>query len=136
MLPVDVDVLAVQPHAHNLGRRMEAQATLPDRRIIPLISIPDWDFRWQDVYRYRTPIALPKGTTITMRYTYDNSAGNARNPHRPPQRIVWGQRTDDEMGDFWVQLVPRVDTDFTRLAIDVSAKSARGRPEGIHQAAE
>src|SRR5438094_362952 len=30
VLPVDADVLAVQPHAHNLARRMEAGATLPD----------------------------------------------------------------------------------------------------------
>ena len=29
-LPVDVEVLAVQPHAHNLARRMEATAELPD----------------------------------------------------------------------------------------------------------
>src|SRR5262249_30244439 len=30
VLPADVDLLAVQPHAHNLARRMEAHATLPD----------------------------------------------------------------------------------------------------------
>jgi hypothetical protein len=29
-LPLDVDVLAVYPHAHYLGKRLEAFATLPD----------------------------------------------------------------------------------------------------------
>jgi hypothetical protein len=90
VLPVDVELLAIQPHAHNLARRMEASATLPDGAVRPLIAIADWDFRWQDVYRYVAPIALPKGTTIAMRYAYDNSAANVRNPHRPPRASVWG----------------------------------------------
>src|SRR4051812_18526375 len=71
-LPVDVQVLAVQPHAHNLARRMEAKAQLPDGSIRWLIGIDDWDFRWQDVYRYAAPFELPKGATISIRYTYDN----------------------------------------------------------------
>jgi tetratricopeptide (TPR) repeat protein len=122
VLPVDVDVLAIQPHAHNLARRMEADATLPDGSTQWLISIPDWDFRWQDVYRYARPFALPKGTTIAMRYTYDNSAANVRNPHRPPARVVWGQNTSDEMGDLWIQLVPRANADFVTLNEDVQRK--------------
>ena len=79
-LPVDVDVIAIQPHAHNLARRMTATATLPDGTTRWLISIADWDFRWQDVYRYAAPIALPKGTTISMRYTYDNSVEQPAQP--------------------------------------------------------
>src|SRR5581483_4580123 len=43
VLPVDVDLLALQPHAHNLGRTMEADATLPDGTIRDLIAIDDWD---------------------------------------------------------------------------------------------
>lgn len=122
VLPVDVDVLAVQPHAHNLARRMEATATLPDGSTRWLIAIADWDFRWQDVYRYRTPVSLPKGTTIAMRYTYDNSAANVRNPHRPPTRVVWGQNTSDEMGDLWLQLVARRSSDAAALSADVQRK--------------
>ena len=30
----------------------------------PLIDIADWDFRWQHVYRFVTPLRLPKGTTV------------------------------------------------------------------------
>jgi tetratricopeptide (TPR) repeat protein len=123
VLPADVELLAVQPHAHNLARRMEASATLPDGATRPLIAIADWDFRWQDVYRYVTPMALPKGTTIAMRYAYDNSAANARNPHQPPARVVWGQNTSDEMGDLWLQIVPRAPADFATLERDVRRKT-------------
>src|SRR6266851_9957935 len=122
-LPVDVDVLAVQPHAHNLARRMEATATLPDGSTRWLVAIDDWDFRWQDVYRYSAPIALPRGTTLAMRYTYDNSAANPRNPHHPPARVVWGQNTSDEMGDLWVQVIPQTRGDETVLSEDFRRKA-------------
>ena len=121
-LPVDADAIAIQPHAHNLARRMTATATLPDGTTRWLISILDWDFRWQDVYRYREALALPRGTTIAMRYTYDNSGANPRNPHHPPARVVWGQNTSDEMGDLWIQLVPRRAADFAALNEDVQRK--------------
>ncbi len=123
VLPVDVELVAVQPHAHNLARRMEATATLPDGSTRWLISIGDWDFRWQDVYRYANPVVLPKGTTISMRYTYDNSADNPRNPHRPPARVVWGQNTSDEMGDFWMQVIPRSSADLAILNADFGRKA-------------
>src|SRR5206468_67143 len=87
-----------------------------------LISIADWDFRWQEVYRYERSIVLPKGTTIAMEYVYDNSADNIRNPRHPPGRVVWGQNTTDEMGDLWVQLVPRTAGDYTSLNADVQRK--------------
>jgi len=122
VVPVDVDLLAIQPHAHNLARRMGATAILPDGRTEWLIEIDDWDFRWQDVYRYTRPLSLPKGTAIAMRYVYDNSAANVRNPNHPPARVVWGQNTSDEMGDLWIQMVPRSSDDAALLAADVQRK--------------
>jgi tetratricopeptide (TPR) repeat protein/mono/diheme cytochrome c family protein len=122
-LPVDVEVLGIQPHAHNLARRIDASATLPDGSTRPLISIPDWDFRWQDVYLYARPVALPRGTTLSMRFTYDNSADNPRNPSRPPRAVVWGQNTWDEMGDLWVQVVPHTSADLAVLDLDIGRKT-------------
>ena len=54
-LPVDVDALAVQPHAHFLAKEVRAWATLPGGAIVPLIYIKDWNFHWQDVYTYAQP---------------------------------------------------------------------------------
>ena len=104
VLPVDVEVLAVQPHAHYLAREVTGSATLPDGTTRTLISIADWDLRWQHVYRYQTPVPLPKGTTVSMRYRYDNSAANPRNPAVPPVRVQWGQQSREEMGDLWLQV--------------------------------
>jgi tetratricopeptide (TPR) repeat protein len=125
VLPVNAEVHAVQPHAHNLGRHIEGTATLPDGSTRSLVSIADWDFRWQNVYRYATPFVLPKGTKLSMRFSYDNSDANPRNPHRPAARVVWGQNTADEMGDLWVQLVATRSQDHAVLNGDVARKIRR-----------
>ncbi len=106
-LPVDVDLLAIYPHAHYLGRDLLGYATLPDGSKKTLIHIPRWDLNWQAVFRYTAPVRLPKGTTVGMRYTYDNSEGNIANPNHPPQRVTAGNRARDEMAHLWLQVIPR-----------------------------
>ena len=106
-LPVDVEVLGIYPHAHYLGRDVQAWATLPDGRRAWLIWIRDWDLAWQAVYRYARPVVLPRGSTLHMRIAYDNSAENVRNPSQPPRRVRAGNRSSDEMGHVWVQVLPR-----------------------------
>jgi tetratricopeptide (TPR) repeat protein len=122
VLPVDVEVQAVQPHAHYRAREIRGWATLPDGTRKWLIYIKDWDFRWQHVYRYVEPFALPRGTTVAMQYTYDNSAENPRNPQQPPGRATWGQRTADEMGDLWIQVLTRDNEDRATLSRDFRPK--------------
>jgi tetratricopeptide (TPR) repeat protein len=72
-----------------------------------LLFIRAWDFRWQDIFRYREPVFLPAGTTLRMGFVYDNSAVNPDNPSSPPQRVRYGQRTTDEMAEVWFQVVAR-----------------------------
>jgi tetratricopeptide (TPR) repeat protein/mono/diheme cytochrome c family protein len=125
VLPVDVDVHGVQPHAHYRAKDITGLATLPDGTTKGLIAIRDWDFDWQDTYRYAKPFPLPKGTTLRMRYTYDNSAANRRNPQLPPQRVHWGQNSSDEMGDLWIQVVPRSRSDLDLLVGEFRQKVFR-----------
>ena len=105
-LPVDVEALGVYPHAHYLGKDMQAWATLPNGQKKWLVWIRDWDIDRQSVYRYRQPVQLPKGTVLHMRYTYDDSAANPRNPHNPPIRVRAGNRSEDEMAHLWLQVLP------------------------------
>jgi tetratricopeptide (TPR) repeat protein/mono/diheme cytochrome c family protein len=104
VLPVDVEVQSVQPHAHFLGRDVRVFAELPDGTTKWLVYIKDWDFRWQHVYRYVAPFVLPRGTTLRMQLTYDNSADNPRNPSRPPLRIGYGWESATEMGEVYIQV--------------------------------
>jgi len=106
-LPVDVEVLAIYPHAHYLGKDLQAAARLPHGTSKNLIHISNWDLNWQAVFRYAEPVVLPKGTTISMKFIYDNSSDNIRNPNMPPKRVVAGNRASDEMAHLWLQVLPR-----------------------------
>jgi tetratricopeptide (TPR) repeat protein len=105
-LPIDVDLMAIYPHAHYLGNDMQAFAMLPDGTKKTLIHIPHWNLNWQAVYRYEQPVRLPKGTTVSLRYVYDNSNENPLNPNHPAARVVGGNRSSDEMCHLWLQVLP------------------------------
>jgi len=105
-LPVDVNLLAIYPHAHYLGKDIQAAATLPDGSTKELIHIPRWNLNWQAVYRYAEPVFLPKGTAVELRYVYDNSDDNPLNPNHPPVRVRAGNRSSDEMCHLWLQVLP------------------------------
>ena len=114
-LPVDLEVLAVLPHAHYLGRELRSYAILPDGSRQWLLRIKQWDFNWQGDYRYAKPVFLPKGTTIYMEFSYDNSTNNVRNPQQPPRRVRYGLQSTDEMGELWFQVLAGSTTDLTVL---------------------
>ncbi len=81
-----------------------------------MLDIPDWNFNWQDAYRLASPLALPAGTRLEARFVYDNSTGNRQNPYDPPRRVLYGPRSEDEMGEIWIQVVPRREADYETLA--------------------
>jgi hypothetical protein len=115
VLPIDVEVRGVLPHAHYLCREMKGYADLPDGRRQWLMAIKEWDFNWQGDYQFPQPLALPKGTKLVMEYTYDNSTNNARNPNHPPQPVRYGMNSTDEMGELWLLMVMKTQQDFATL---------------------
>jgi len=125
VLPVDAQVVAVQPHAHYRARAVRTWAVLLDGTQRPLLHIADWDFAWQDQYRYASPFWLPAGTRLVMEYRFDNSDANPRNPDRPAQRIGWGWRSADEMADVWIQVMTRSEADRSTLDREAHLKMAK-----------
>ena len=115
-LAADVQVLSVLPHAHYLGKELRAIATLPDGAQQPLLHIANWDFNWQGEYLFEKPVFLPRGTTLSMAWHFDNSTNNARNPHHPPERVRYGLQSSDEMAELWLQLLPVRAADVEALA--------------------
>lgn len=105
-LPVEVMATGIIPHAHFLAKTMRGWAILPDGRRINLLTIRDWDFNWQQQYRYREPFRLPADTRLEMEFSYDNSAANPRNPSSPPRRVTWGPDSTDEMAGLHLQVTP------------------------------
>jgi hypothetical protein len=105
-IPVAIDAIGIIPHAHLLCREMHGWAILPDGRKQWLLNIKDWDFNWQEQYRYAHPIRLPPDTRIEMEFVYDNSEANPHNPNSPPKEVRWGPGTTDEMSGLHVQSIP------------------------------
>jgi hypothetical protein len=117
-LPVDVEVRRILPHCHYLGKDLQGYAVLPNGERRWLIWIKNWDFNWQGDYKCAQPVALPKGTQLVMRYTYDNSDKNERNPNSPPKLVHQGTQTTDEMAALALQVVTRSPADRSLLAQD------------------
>lgn len=130
VLPVDAQVLAVQPHAHYRAREVRLSATFPDGSQRTLLAITDWDFAWQDQYRYSSPRWMPAGTRIAMEYLFDNSDTNPRNPDHPPHIVEWGWRSTDEMADVWLQVQTRSDDDRQRFLREARQKMAQEDARG------
>ncbi len=117
VLPVDVNVLGVSPHMHNLGREFKVVATRPGSAAeVPLIWIKDWDFNWQGAYQFETPVRLPKGSSIKVQAVYDNSGENPKNPNNPPKLVHWGEQTTDEMCLCGVQVFTDTMSDLKKVA--------------------
>jgi Flp pilus assembly protein TadD len=109
-MPEDAQLLCIYPHAHYLGRDLQAFVTFPGGERKSLIHIPRWNLNWQAVYRYSTPVELPAGSVISMRYSYDNSDENPLNPNDPPKRVTAGNSASDEMAHLWLQVLPRANS--------------------------
>jgi hypothetical protein len=89
----------VWPHMHYLGKSFEAFVVTPGNDTIHLVKIPQWDFRWQELYRFKKPVRIPRGSVIYMKGIYDNTKDNPFNPSDPPKYVFskGSMRSDDEM---------------------------------------
>ena len=130
-LPVGVDVLELFPYMHYLGKTVEVTASLPDGTEVGLLQIEDWDFNWQDSYRYAAPVHLPAGTSIEARFTFDNSSANPRNPSSPPVVVRHGETMMDEMAEVLMQVLPVLPGDTEALLGNLVLKEARNDIIGL-----
>jgi tetratricopeptide (TPR) repeat protein len=125
-LPHDVDVLSVLPHCHFICKGIKAWAMLPDGSQQWLARVEDWDFYRQSESRFKQPLSLPRGTTVSVEFSYDNSADNERNPNSPPQDIEFGPLSSNEMADLWIQVMPKKESE-SEILKRFSARHLRER---------
>jgi peroxiredoxin len=102
--PQDALITAFMPHMHLRGISARYEFTSPDGTQEILLSVPDYDFGWQSVYRFEKPLWIPKGSKLKWIGHWDNSADNPRNPD-PTKTVYWGLQTWDEMQNGWMELV-------------------------------
>jgi peroxiredoxin len=92
----DALLISMFPHMHLRGKDFLYRVTFPDSKSETLLSVPRYDFNWQNNYRLDKSLSLPAGTRIECTAHYDNSADNPNNPD-PTKEVRWGDQTWDEM---------------------------------------
>jgi hypothetical protein len=89
---------------HRRGKDFSYTAVYPDGRRELLLNLPRWDFNWQQVYRFKDPVFMPKGSRIDCLAHFDNSPGNKSNPD-PTKEVPWGDQVWEEMMIGWMDFV-------------------------------
>jgi mono/diheme cytochrome c family protein len=93
----DVKLFTVMHHMHMLGKEARITVHPPQGKPWTLLAIKDWDYNWQETYLLKEPIELKAGTRLTVEAIYDNTARNPNNPFNPPQPVILGEQTHNEM---------------------------------------
>ncbi len=94
-------VLGVAPHLHALASHVRVSILHEDSESC-LIDVPDWDFNWQQAYRFADDawVDVQPGDQVELTCTFDNSPANQPiidGERQEPRDVTWGGRTVDEM---------------------------------------
>ncbi len=94
--PKRTALVDMTPHMHYRGKSFDYVAHYPDGSTETLLSVPNYDFNWQNAYVFAEPKILPKGTRVVCTAVFDNSIHNPFNPD-PTELVRWGPNSDEEM---------------------------------------
>lgn len=109
--PKDALISRMMPHMHYRGTKVLYELSYPDGESETLLSVPEYDFNWQTIYRFKEPKQVPAGTTVKLTGWWDNSEDNPFNPD-PNRAITWGEATHEEMLFGWLTYA-NIDEDAT-----------------------
>lgn len=82
-----LSLMYVWPHMHLIGKKFTAYYTTAAHDTVPLVRINQWDFNWQEAYKFKKLMKIPKGAVLTVEGVYDNTARNPNNPNSPPMIV-------------------------------------------------
>jgi peroxiredoxin/mono/diheme cytochrome c family protein len=111
---VDEDslLISLSPHMHLRGKSFLYEVLYPDGLRETILSVPHFDFNWQNNYQFREWKRLPKGSRVICTAHFDNSAENLANPD-PNDTVRWGDQTWQEMMIGSIAIAP-ADQDIAR----------------------
>ena len=91
-----VKLSGLHPHMHGRGKDFLYKVVYPTGESQTLLSVPHYNWHWQNWYNLEQPILLPKGTRIECTAHFDNSPNNPDNAD-PKKTVMWGEQSWDEM---------------------------------------
>lgn len=109
---INISVFGIAPHMHLIGRSIRSYAIAPGSTdTLPLIRIPEWNFKWQGAYYFQKVQKVLGNTKLYAEAFYDNTISNPLNPNNPPQIVNAGENTNDEMMLVYFIYTPYVNGD-------------------------
>lgn len=94
---LNVSILGLAPHMHLIGKNIHSFLVSPSGDTTNLIRINNWNFHWQGFYMLPKLLKVEGGSDLHASAFYDNTPNNINNPNNPPQTVVVGEGTTDEM---------------------------------------
>jgi peroxiredoxin len=126
--PRDAKIYQLMPHMHLRGKDFLYELKRPNGQTQVLLSVPQFDFNWQNTYRLIEPVDAPKGSTLHCVAHFDNSKDNPANPN--PKKIVrWGDQTWEEMMIGWMTLAWSDDKPAVQKKAAKTDKPAGAQPK-------
>ncbi len=119
----DVKLSGLHPHMHGRGKDFEYTVVYPTGESQVLLSVPHYNWHWQNWYTLADPVILPKGTKIECRAHFDNSANNPDNAD-PTKEVLWGEQSWDEMMVGFFNLVFDAKMPVRDLFVNQNGKAA------------
>ena len=92
----DIKIHYVVPHMHYRGKSIKISVIFPDGSEKTIISVADYSFNWQWMYKLKEPVSVPKGSKILVEGIFDNTYQNPLNPD-PTKELIYGIQSTDEM---------------------------------------
>lgn len=92
----DIKIHYIVPHMHYRGKSIKVSIISPTGQKQTLVSVGDFSFNWQWMYKFKVPIDVAKGSKILVEGIYDNTYQNPLNPD-PTQELHYGIQSTDEM---------------------------------------
>lgn len=87
-IPLDFELIGVLPHMHERGRTMRIGFDRDEGGETCVADVQAWDFNWQRMYLYETPIVFDSGDTLTVECGYDTTGDTE------PTTPGWGTRNE------------------------------------------
>lgn len=92
-----VTIVGVFPHMHVLGTGFDFTIHQADASEQCVVELDEWDFHNQQAVKLLEPVDVIGGDVVSVKCQWDNSATNPAQTSQPPEDVVFGEGTGDEM---------------------------------------
>ena len=89
-----ITIMGLVPHMHKLGKSEYGKVIRTDGSEECLMDVPRWDFNWQLMYMFETPVVMQPDDRLHMECVFDSTSQTST--------VSWGDGTNDEMCLFGV----------------------------------